>query len=367
MGKKKKAGQKKKAEKNKQTPKYSADDLIDKIEEYLDCFEFDLAVKFCEKAISIAPENLKVIETAGSVYAEIEDYEKSKECFTKAVELSPDEGHEKYMYLGQISSGDMAKGWYLKGIEIMKGVVGTDDDAEKVASATASKSLPTGTDISNAYCALAEIFMTDSCFDDDAEKECEKYCKEAISWNSKNIDAYIVNANFLLSQEKREEAANVLKESFELLNLKISDDDKESDENGMNEDGENGMEEEEGKGGTQEVEDEGDDSNAPSYPSRVSLSKLLTEVGEYDKAEKLMNRLIEENDEDLEVWYMLGWNMFLQDQFEDSMFLLTKAKELYERMECNDEELLGHLNELLETCKLKTNVEGTDEGMDVEE
>ena len=365
MGRKKKAGQKIKAEKTQQTAKYSADDLINKIEEYLDCFEFDLAVKFCEKAISIAPDNLRVIETAGSVYAETGDLEKSKECFTKAVELNPDDGHEKYMYLGQISSGDEAKGWYLKGLEIMKGVLG-NNVSENVASANPNKSIPTSTDISNAYCALAEIFMTDSCFDDDAERECEKYCKEALSWGSMNIDAYIVNANFLLSQEKREEAANILKESFELLNLKIPADDGESDENGMDKDGENGMEEE-GKGNASEVEDEGDDINIPSYTSRVSLSKLLTELGEYKKAEILMNRLVEENDEDLEIWYMLGWNMFLQDQFEDSIFLLTKAKELYKRMECDDEELLGHLNELLETCKIKSNVENNDEGMDVEE
>lgn len=39
--------------------------------------------------------------------------------FLKAVELSPDEGHSKYMYLGQIHTGAEAVQYFSKGIEVM--------------------------------------------------------------------------------------------------------------------------------------------------------------------------------------------------------------------------------------------------------
>lgn len=39
--------------------------------------------------------------------------------FLRAVELSPDEGHSKYMYLGQMHTGKEAIHHFSKGIEIM--------------------------------------------------------------------------------------------------------------------------------------------------------------------------------------------------------------------------------------------------------
>ena len=45
------------------------------------------------------------------------------QCFKTAVELSPSEGHSKYMYLGQLSSGEEAVGYLTTGIEIMAAVL----------------------------------------------------------------------------------------------------------------------------------------------------------------------------------------------------------------------------------------------------
>ena len=43
--------------------------------------------------------------------------------FLRAVEISPDEGHSKYMLLGQIHSGQEAVEYYTKGIEILLSVL----------------------------------------------------------------------------------------------------------------------------------------------------------------------------------------------------------------------------------------------------
>lgn len=43
----------------------------------------------------------------------------SFQVFLRAVELSPDVGHSKYMYLGQIHTGQEAVDYYIRGIEVL--------------------------------------------------------------------------------------------------------------------------------------------------------------------------------------------------------------------------------------------------------
>ena len=52
--------------------------IILQVDECLDNFNFDLAVKFCEKALGIEPDNVEVLEVAGAVYLETGETDKAK-------------------------------------------------------------------------------------------------------------------------------------------------------------------------------------------------------------------------------------------------------------------------------------------------
>ena len=52
--------------------------LIFQAEKCLDNFNHELAIKFCERALGIEPDNLEVLEMAGSVYLETGDMDKAK-------------------------------------------------------------------------------------------------------------------------------------------------------------------------------------------------------------------------------------------------------------------------------------------------
>lgn len=52
--------------------------IILQVDECLDNFNFDLAVKFCEKALEIEPDNVEVLEVAGAVYLETGESDKAK-------------------------------------------------------------------------------------------------------------------------------------------------------------------------------------------------------------------------------------------------------------------------------------------------
>lgn len=46
-------------------------------------------------------------------------FDQQFQVFLHAVELSPDVGHSKYMYLGQIHSGQEAVDYYTRGIDVL--------------------------------------------------------------------------------------------------------------------------------------------------------------------------------------------------------------------------------------------------------
>ena len=52
--------------------------IILQVDECLDNFNFDLAVKFCEKALEMEPDNVEVLEVAGAVYLETGETDKAK-------------------------------------------------------------------------------------------------------------------------------------------------------------------------------------------------------------------------------------------------------------------------------------------------
>lgn len=78
-------------------------------------------------------------------------------CYKRSIELSPNSGHAKYLYMGQLTSGEEAVGYISKGIDIMEAAVKC-----RVSEACALLDQVTLEDISTAYCTLAEIYLTDS-------------------------------------------------------------------------------------------------------------------------------------------------------------------------------------------------------------
>jgi tetratricopeptide (TPR) repeat protein len=45
--------------------------IYQKVEEYMESFNFDLAERFCTRALEMSPDNLQALNMAASVYLEI--------------------------------------------------------------------------------------------------------------------------------------------------------------------------------------------------------------------------------------------------------------------------------------------------------
>ena len=295
---------------------YSVEDLLKRVNECVEKFEFDLAAKFCQKALDLEPENVSTLVTFGNICAELGDLENAKKYFSKAITLDPLKGHIKYLYLGQLTEGSEAVEYYKKAIEIMNSTIQDQKNC-------ASNQVITEKDLSSVYCSLAEIYMTDCCMENDAETVCEVYCKQAIECDNENLDALLAMCNFLLSKENVSEAEAYVQNAFSLWK-RLSEEMSENI------------------------------SDAIAYESRISLIKLLIEIGLYENVSHIVDQLIDENEDDLRIWYYLGLSKsFLKDS-DNPRFYLEKALELITKTGTEDDtDMKNHILELLQDCPLE--------------
>lgn len=95
-----------------------------------------------------------------------------------------------------------------------------------------------------------------------------------------------------------------------------------------------------------------EDPGIPDFPTQISLSRLLMEVELEGKAFEIIERLVLEDDQSVEAWYLGGWCNFLRAQKgaetkETSREWLRNSLRLYRLQEYEDERLREHALELV--------------------
>ncbi|XP_036929361.1 probable assembly chaperone of rpl4 isoform X1 [Acanthopagrus latus] len=338
--------------KKKTAEKYSVQQLLEKTEECMDTFDFEMAGLFCQRALDVESDNLQALDMLGHICSELGNTQKAKEAFLRAVELSPDEGHSKYMYLGQIHTGQEAVDYYMKGIQVVlsaldKQAQTTQAQAGAAASPDKDPQLPTAKDVCIAYCSIAEIYLADLCMEEGAADKCKEFIERALQYHYDNPEALQLMASYLFSTERNEEGKEYLLKSVGLW-LPAQ---KQSAASSSTED---------------DVQ-----SEVPPYESRITTAKLLLECEEYEMAVDVLEDLLEEDDEVVQVWYLSGWVCYLQlekakeqqererrelteEETEEWKALkeaartyLTNAKKLYSKLRCDDQPMLEHVEQLL--------------------
>ena len=81
--------------------------------------------------------------------------------------MLPNQGHAKFFSLAQLFSGQESLDIYKQGILILQDVL-SQMDQESNEAKEARKEL------SNSFCSVAELYMTDLCDKEEAEAECSR-------------------------------------------------------------------------------------------------------------------------------------------------------------------------------------------------
>ncbi|KAJ5168271.1 assembly chaperone of rpl4 [Penicillium canariense] len=329
-------------------PKMSQDPstLLDQATILLQTGRADEALPTAQQALDLAAGNasaqLQAVNLLGEINVELGDIDTAREYFLHAVEQDPTGsipeseggGAEKFLWLAQLSEqgGVDSVQWYEKGVsslrqtlQALEGKAGTED----IATAEEKKAK-----LSNALCAVAEIYMTDLSWEEDAESRCEALITEALAATPNAPEVLQTFASIRISQLKTEEAQEALRQSIGLWKDLAPEDPK-----------------------------------VPDFAVRISLARLLMEVTLEFEALEVLERLILEDDQSVEAWYLGGWCLYLLAEKQQapkdiaadeaaesprhasllaSREWLKQSLKLYDLLEYEDERLQTHALELIQ-------------------
>mmetsp|Transcript_7302 Transcript_7302/g.10334 ORF Transcript_7302/g.10334 Transcript_7302/m.10334 type:complete len:442 (+) Transcript_7302:44-1369(+) len=347
-----------------------------------------------------------VLAKVGEAKVSMGDQDGARDCFLNAISCLSSttwrgdeiQLHETraslHLYLGQLSSEQEALTAYKNGTQELEACISL---REKVASTQGDTDMDgdnannnevalhdTRKQLCGAFCNLAELYMTDLCFEENAEMECESYIQSALKISDPTdgqplVDALQALASLRLSQNRGLEAVDHILAVYDKMKV--------------------GCEALAALVGLGEVEKESNNdqavelveveaaNNLPGFEFRCQSSKILLECGAALKASQedgssmekrkrcalasiqVLGSLMAENDEVIETWYLLGCAFVSLDTpnieaagqyWERAMEMLLKVKDSIEQEvaegACDQEELEGILGQIEEVnIKLKEN------------
>ncbi|KAI3423950.1 hypothetical protein D9Q98_009784 [Chlorella vulgaris] len=352
---KKKAGGKKKPARAPQ--QLTAEEYFENAEMAFAMENYDQSRNNFKRALDMEPENTEYLEGYGSFLAEVGPHTEALAVLQKAAQLQPDEGFEKFMYLGQLLEGQQAEQAVRKGITILKRYVqeqaaepaaaaaGSAEDQEDDAQQAASLKDHLNSLLASALCALAELLMNQAQEAGEGklegvQAECEALLGEARAMSPTSPEPLQALASFRQHQGRDDEALTLLRESlalwFKPSPVSDSEGEEEEDEeaaaaaaaadaaeagpaaagggaaagkaSGGGEDAGDSSGSEEEDMDVSDSDDESDEGDLmPSYEFRFETAKLLLELDDtVEVACQVLEQLLDENDSDPNVWLLLA-------------------------------------------------------------
>jgi len=276
-------------------------DFWAQVEQCLITMDFAGAINLLRQGLNANPKDNRILDTLGTALMQTGDFTAAEEVLQVSVQLDPNNGHEKYMSLAGMSSGQQALALYKKGLEILVPQKQNLQDPTQLKECTSQ--------IVGALCAVAEIFMTDECFDPNAETTCESVLGQALSHDANSAEALQVLASFKISQQKNDEALHFLQRSHAAW--------KDVDPN---------------------------DPYYPSFDFRVTAAKLYLELEQHQASVDILDDLLEEDEDIAELWFLQGFALIFIDATQ-SLECLLKSRDLLQRAGCQEPIILNRVAE----------------------
>ncbi|KAJ5899137.1 hypothetical protein N7495_003881 [Penicillium taxi] len=307
--------------------------LLDEANILLQTGRIEGALANAEQALELIGSDtasLPALNILGEINVELGDIDAARQYFLRAVQLDPNGsileseggGSEKFLWLAQLSDqgGIDSVQWYEKGVSSMRQTLQLPESKSSPADLALIDEKKTK--LANALCAVAEIYMTDLSWEEDAEARCDALITEALQVTPDAPEVLQTLASIRISQLRTEEAQVALKRSISLWKDLAPEDLK-----------------------------------IPDFAVRISLARLLMEVSLEFEALEVLERLILEDDQSVEAWYLGGWCLYLLAEKKQA----PKDIEVVDATESRHASLIASREWLKQGLKLYTLLEYEDE------
>ncbi|KEG11941.1 TPR domain protein [Trypanosoma grayi] len=239
------------------------------------------AQEFYEVALTRTPNSIDVLEA----YAELmihymQDIPRAKQMLRHAIEVDPQRGYVKYLNLAQLCDADESLDCYQRAIQIVH--------VELQSCRKKRKREGLKETLSTVYCAIAELYLTDLCYNPDAEQRCEEAVTHALKFNAESVEAHQLQASLRLSQCRPDEALQSLRCAVNLTH-RLSE------------------------------------AHQPTYESKVELARLLMQVSP-DDAYRFLLEVLQYGDNNPYIWFLLGESARMRKRYVDAARLLRRAR-----------------------------------------
>ena len=277
-----------------------------------------------EAALELAPDDVRCIDALAELAFQQGDLETAEALFTRGVELAPDGHYSRHLYLGQLLQGDDAAAAFKRGISLVEALLSS------VEAPPREEVLQLKRELSKACCSLAELYMTDLCENDGAEQLCENFASRAVEEDGANAEAYRVLADLRLCQQRVAESKPLLLRTVQLLESCYPPDDGAdgSDPSAAAAKLQHSSSSSVSSAADAAAPTEDALASLPPYPSRMRAAQIAMELELYESAITMLDRLLAEDDSNMEVWYLIAEAHLHSGDAEAAVEVLQLADEM---------------------------------------
>ncbi|MCJ1461685.1 hypothetical protein MMC07_000283 [Pseudocyphellaria aurata] len=234
------------------------------------------------QSVTHTPASLPAISLLAEINIELGDVDAARNYFLQAVALDPDleisetegGGVEKALWLAQLceEGGEESVRWFERGAEVLRRDIAKAEEMGTKGELVQEKKRK----LAGALCGIVEVYMTDLSHDPLAETHCLTRVNMALALLPHSPAPHQTHASVLISQRLFPAARTALRTSLSLWRaLPPSHPD------------------------------------VPDFPARISLVRLLLEVGMEKDALRVVDGVVSGDEGCVEGWYLGGWGLWI--------------------------------------------------------
>ncbi|KAJ1508594.1 hypothetical protein HMI55_000313, partial [Coelomomyces lativittatus] len=239
---------------------------LQKVQTFIDQDEIESAYSLLLELHSQVPQHVEILYLLGTLSLDLGHPEAAVHFFSTYLQIDPNHP-EVLLHMAQLSPPAQSPQLYLQAIQLLETNV----------------SLRPKNVLVQAYCALAEVYLTDLCFDAQAPELCQHYLSKAITLDATLADPHVMLASMYISKDEPDLAWTSLTTSLSKWwpNWLAWQRHNET-------------------------------PLLPTYELRKHTAQLCMELNRVCISMEVLKSCLYEHEDDVELWYLFGWAMLLR-------------------------------------------------------